>query len=52
LPALDGLDERLAAAPWLLGDRISVLEIAWFISVHQLAMVTCSLERHPPLRAH
>jgi glutathione S-transferase len=52
LPALDGLDERLAAAPWLLGDRISVLEIAWFISVHQLVMVTCSLERHPPLRAH
>jgi glutathione S-transferase len=50
--AFDGLDERLAAAPWLLGDRISVLEIAWFISVHRLAMAAYPLERHSPLRAH
>jgi glutathione S-transferase len=50
--AFDQLDARLARDSWLLGDRISVLEIAWFISVHRLALASYPLERHPHLRAH
>ncbi|MBW2312710.1 MAG: glutathione S-transferase family protein [Deltaproteobacteria bacterium] len=46
------LDARLAEAPWLLGDRISLLEIAWFISVHRLDLAGYPLERHPRLGAH
>lgn len=50
--AFGSLDERLARSRWLLGDRISLLEIAWFISVHRLARAGYPLERHPRLRAH
>jgi len=50
--AFSDLDAQLAERPWLLGDRISVLEIAWFISVHRLALAAYPLERHPHLRAH
>ena len=50
--AFDQLDTRLAGEPWLLGERISVLEIAWFISVHRLVLAAYPLERHPHLRAH
>jgi glutathione S-transferase len=50
--AFDTLEARLAAHPWLLGDRISVLEIAWFISVHRLALASYPLARHPHLLAH
>ena len=50
--AFDALDDRLAERPWLLGDRISLLEIAWFISVHRLVLADYPLERHPRLEAH
>ena len=45
------LDGRLADRPWLIGDRISVLEIAWFIQVHRLASAGYPTERHPRLAA-
>jgi glutathione S-transferase len=50
--AFDALDDRLAERPWLLGDRISVLEIAWFISIHRLVLADYPLGRHPRLAAH
>jgi glutathione S-transferase len=50
--AFEGLEARLTAAPWLIGDRISVLEIAWFISVHRLVLAGYLLERHPRLQQH
>lgn len=50
--AFERLEARLGEAPWLIGDRISVLEIAWFISVHRLSLAGYPFERHPRLRAH
>lgn len=50
--AFETLEARLAEGTWLIGDRISVLEIAWFISVHRLAQAGYPLERHPRLDGH
>ncbi len=50
--AFDRLEERLEAQPWLIGKRISVLEIAWFIQVHRLSLAGYPMERHPRLKAH
>ncbi|MEM7413391.1 MAG: glutathione S-transferase family protein [Myxococcota bacterium] len=49
--AFETLESWLADGEWLLGDRLSVLEIAWFISVHRLAGAGYPLERHPKLAA-
>ena len=45
------LDARLAAHTWLIGERISILDIAWFISVHRLRLAGYPLSRHPHVRA-
>ncbi len=37
--ALDQIDEQLAQAPWLLGEDLTILDIAWFIYV--MKMVRC-----------
>lgn len=49
--AFEELEKRLVDRPWLIGERISVLEIAWVISVHRLVMARYPLERHPRLAA-
>jgi glutathione S-transferase len=43
----DALDKRLAAQPYLMGDTLSVLDIAWFIYVNRL-----SLGGYPFARLH
>jgi len=45
--ALDDMDRRLATQPYLLGDKLTVLDIAWFIYVDQL-----SLAAYPYARLH
>jgi len=50
--AFEGLEERLRDTPWFIGNRISVLEIAWFISIHRLVLAGYPLGRHPRLRRH
>ncbi len=50
--AFEGLEKRLQDRPWLIGDRISVLEIAWFISLHRLGLAGYPLARHPRLERH
>ena len=50
--AFDVLESRLADGPWLIGDRISVLEIAWFISIHRVVFAGYPIEHHPRLEAH
>jgi len=50
--AFEGLDARLQNASWLIGDRISVLEIAWFISIRRLVLAGYPLGRHPHLLRH
>lgn len=49
--AFEALDERLATNPWLIGDRLSIVDIAWFISVHRLELAGYRLARHPHLQA-
>ena len=43
------LDARLAASDWLIGDRRSVLDIAWFITTTRLKAAGYPLEDHPNL---
>lgn len=50
--AFDELDTRLENRAWLIGDRISVLEVAWFISVHRLATAGYPIDHHPNLAEH
>jgi glutathione S-transferase len=48
----DALDQRLASAPYLMGDALSVLDIAWFIYAHRLSLGGYPLERlHPRVHA-
>lgn len=48
----DALEQRLASAPYLLGDALSVLDIAWFIYAHRLTLASYPLERlHPRVQA-
>lgn len=43
------LDERLESSPWLIGDRLSVLDIAWFITTRRLSIAGYPLEQHARL---
>jgi glutathione S-transferase len=45
--AFDALDQRLAQHPYLMGDSLSVLDIAWLIYAHRL-----SLGGYPFARLH
>jgi glutathione S-transferase len=49
--AFEQLDARLRTQNWLIGDRMSVLDIAWYISVNRLGLAGYPLERHPALAA-
>lgn len=50
--AFERLEDRLAAGPWLIGGHLSILELAWFISIHRLALAGYPLARHPRLQQH
>jgi glutathione S-transferase len=44
----DALDKRLAAQPYLMGEALSVLDIAWFIYANRLALAGYPFARlHP-----
>src|SRR4029079_8206992 len=44
----DALDRRLAASSYLMGEDLSVLDIAWFIYAFRLTLAGYPLERlHP-----
>jgi len=48
----DALDRRLAAQPYLMGDALSVLDIAWFVYANRLALGGYPLARlHPRVNA-
>lgn len=47
--AFDTLEVWLEEQPWLLGERLSVLDIAWFISANRLSLSGYPLSRHPRL---
>ena len=45
----DGLDARLKYRKWLIGDRLSVMDLAWFISTKRLSLAGYPLDIHPHL---
>jgi glutathione S-transferase len=48
----DALDRRLASQPYLMGNALSVLDIAWFIYAHRLSLGGYPFERlHPRVHA-
>ncbi|MGB7035050.1 MAG: glutathione S-transferase family protein [Xanthobacteraceae bacterium] len=48
----DALDKALARQPYLMGDDLSVLDIAWFIYAHRLSLADYPFERlHPHVHA-
>ena len=48
----DALEKRLATAPYLMGEALSVLDIAWFIYAHRLSLAGYPLARlHPRVGA-
>jgi len=48
----DALEQRLANAPYLMGEALSVLDIAWFIYAHRLSLAGYPLPRlHPRVHA-
>lgn len=48
----NALDQRLAGAPFLLGEAISVLDIAWFIYANRLSLAGYPIARlHPRVGA-
>jgi glutathione S-transferase len=48
----DALDKRLAASPCLMGDALSVLDIAWFIYAYRLSLAGYPFARlHPHVNA-
>jgi glutathione S-transferase len=50
--ALMRLEDRLQNREWLFGKRISVLDIAWFTTIHDLKVIGYDLSRHPYLRSY
>jgi len=50
--ALRRLEERLQNRECLYGKRISVLDIAWFTTIHRLKVLGYDLSRHPYLLSY
>lgn len=50
--ALRRLEDRLQNREWLHGDHISVLDIAWFTTIHRLKVLRYDLSRHPYLLSY
>lgn len=46
------IDERLMRSPYLCGERITLPDIAWFITFHRLALAGYPLERRPYLASY
>lgn len=51
LDAFAILEDRLVSSEWLIGDRLSVLDIAWFITTTRLQNAGYPLAHHPRLHA-
>ncbi len=44
--AFDQLDQRLENQPWLMGDRISIVDISWFVNLQRLSKLGYPLACH------
>jgi glutathione S-transferase len=50
--AFQALDERLTSNTYLLGDRLTLLDISWFITLFRLERAGYPLAEHPRLAAY
>ena len=50
--AFQALDEQLADSAYLLGDRLTLLDISWFITLFRLERAGYPLTEHPKLAAY
>ena len=50
--AFDRLDARLVSSEWVMGERISIVDIAWFVNIQRALRVGYPLTRHPNLFKH
>ena len=48
--ALVKLEEKLANRPYLLGSRMTLADISWFVSLYRLSLAGYPLENHPNLQ--
>ncbi|MEO1045922.1 MAG: glutathione S-transferase family protein [Pseudomonadota bacterium] len=46
------LEIRLGKAEWLIADHPTVVDIAWFINIHRLALAGYPLDEHPALAVY
>ena len=46
------LNKALSDQPFLLGDRITLADISWFITLHRLKLAGFPLQNHPKLEAY
>jgi len=46
------LNERLEVRDWLMGERISIVDIAWFSNIQRLVMLGYPLKRHERLNRY
>jgi len=47
--AFNQLEDLLGDREWLLGDYPTVIDIAWFISLHRIALAGYPIKAHPKL---
>ena len=47
--AFSQLEDLLGDRQWLLGDQPTVIDIAWFISLHRIALAGYPINAHPKL---
>ncbi|MEM7006039.1 MAG: glutathione S-transferase family protein [Pseudomonadota bacterium] len=47
--AFNELEDLLGDKKWLLGNKPTVIDIAWFISLHRIALAGYPLQEHPKL---
>ena len=50
--AFQALDERLSDSAYLLGDRLTLLDISWFITLFRVERAGYPLAQHPRLAAY
>lgn len=50
--AFDQLDKRLAEQPWIMGDKISIIDVSWFPNIQRLINMGYPLSRHANLSTY
>ncbi len=50
--AFSQLDARLENQPYLLGERMTLADISWFITLHRLNLAGYPFSQHPKLEAY